>query len=403
MAENNLAVTKTKTAAELAQDVKANALKNTVKQTGFVGLTSVQLNRFLEREYGLQIQQLLPDCNKAKVQKVIAQAVLVISQNEALKECTPQSVIAAICKAAMYGFNPNQEMGQCWFIPYNNSYQDEQGQWQSKKECQFQMGARGWVQRVQNTGLVKRIINKAVHINDEFSEICGSKSEIIHKPCGEQVTWDTLFASYAIIEIILKDSKGRVLLDASGQPIVGIFDLVMYKPEIDRLRKMGVPKWERNKDKLLNAWVNNSGEMAKAKVLKKLIKDELPHSDEMEDMIESDEKVFDITQANMAKKGLIPVPVEENEPENVEVLEVMETQKIVENAWDGNNVVFDNIWTAIVKGEIKPEEIEYSAIDVICEKIKSGVIPYTDVPNELLSIKDIENAVFSMEQKTAIK
>lgn len=175
----------------------------------------------------------------------------------------------------------------------------------------------------------------------------------------------------------------------------------MYKEEIDRIRKKGVKT--ADKTKLQGGWVDDAGEMAKLKVLKKLIKDELPISDELIDSLAADEQVYDITQANMAKKELLPVPVEESEPENVEVVEVVETQKTVENAWDGNNVAFDNIWTAIVKGEIKPEEIEYSTIDVISEKIKSGVIPYTDVPNELLSIKDIENAVFSMEQKTAIK
>jgi len=401
MAENNLAVTKTKTAAELGEDVKANA-KKSAPVTTFVGMNSLQIGNFLQEKYALQIAQLLPVTNKLGAERAISQAVLVISQNEALKECTPQSVIGSIMKAAMYGFNPNTEMGQCWFIPYNNNKQIN-GQWVTKKECQFQIGVRGWVKMLQNTGLVKRIINKAVHIEDEFSEVCGSKSEIIHKPCGKQVTWETLHCAYAIIEIILKDSKGKTLLDATGQVITGVYDLVMYKEEIDRLRKKGVKT--ADKSKLQGGWVDDAGEMGKAKVLKKLIKDELSHSDELMGVVDIDEKVFDITEANMATRELKPVSVEsESEPENVEVLEVQEVVEAQKEKPFGEKIdIVSDIFADVRSGKLPITALTPSKeqVALICELISDGVIDISVIPDELLKINKLKNAVFEIEKKAS--
>lgn len=381
--------------SELGKQIVANA-KKSAPVTTFVGMNSLQIGNFLQEKYALQIAQLLPVTNKLGAERAISQAVLVISQNEALKECTPQSVIGSIMKAAMYGFNPNTEMGQCWFIPYNNNKQVN-GQWVTKKECQFQIGTRGWVKMLQNTGLVKRIINKAVHIEDEFSEICGSKSEIIHKPCGKQVTWDTLHCAYAIIEIILKDSKGKTLLDAAGQVITGVYDLVMYKDEIDRLRKKGVKT--ADKSKLQGGWVDDAGEMGKAKVLKKLIKDELSHSDELMGVVDIDEKVFDITDANMATRELKPVSVEsESEPENVEVVEAQKEKPFGEKI----DIVSD-IFADVRSGKLPITALTPSKeqVALICELISDEVIDITVIPDELMKINKIKNAVFEIEKKAS--
>jgi len=385
-------------AKELGGKIQQSAKQGVQKSapvTTFVGMNSVQIGDFLKEKYFYQIAQLLPVTNKLSAERIIAQSVLVISQNDSLKECTPQSVIGSIMKAAMYGFNPNAEMGQCWFIPYNNNKQID-GNWVTKKECQFQIGVRGWVKMLQNTGLVKRIINKAVHVDDEFLEVCGSKSEIIHKPCGQQVTWETIHASYAIIEIILKDGNGKILLDAMGQPITGVYDLVMYKPELDRIRKKGVKT--ADKSKLQGGWVDDAGEMAKAKVLKKLIKDELSHSDELMNIVGADEKVFDISDANMAKKEIVATPeVQQEETENVEVetVEVVETGKIGIIGVDNTTAIFNNIRN----GVYLPTEIAKEYIEQIAFEIGKGIVPISDVPNELLIVKEIENAVLLIEQK----
>lgn len=389
--------------SDLVNRVKASAKEGVEKAkpvTTFVGMNSVQIGNFLQEKYALQIAQLLPVTNKLSAERIIAQAVLVIGQNDSLKECTPQSIIGAIMKAAMYGFNPNPEMGQCWFIPYNNNNKQVNGQWLTKKECQFQIGVRGWVKLLQNTGLVKRIINKAVHIEENFKEVGGSKSEIIHDISGRQVTWETLHCAYAIIHIILKDNKGKILLDNLGQPIVGVYDLVMYKDEIDRLRKKGVKA--ADKSKLQGGWVEDAGEMAKAKVLKKLIKDELSYSDELMGIVNADEQIFDISDANMATKELIPTPVEETaaESENVDFVDVQETvaETNDKNHWVGKTLDF----LAEIHKNGVPKDIQPLMIHNICSLIENGTTPIEYIPNELLSIKEIENAIFEREKKGII-
>ena len=106
-------------AKDLGSKIQQSAKQGVEKAkpvTTFVGMNSIQIADFLKEKYALQIAQLLPVTNKLKAERVISMAVLVISHNESLKECTPSSVIGSIMKAAMFGFNPLPNLGQCWFI-----------------------------------------------------------------------------------------------------------------------------------------------------------------------------------------------------------------------------------------------------------------------------------------------
>jgi len=345
--------------------------------TTFVGMNSVQIGSFLQEKYALQIAQLLPVTNKLKAERVIAQATMVIAQNEGLKNCTPQSVIGGIMTAAMFGLNPFPALNQCFFIPYQENKQDSQGQWHKISVCQFQMGYAGALKMLYNTGLVESIVAEAVHIDDKFENIRGTDAKIVHIPCNKMVMPETILGAYCVIKL-----KG-----------FGCFEMYLPKERIEHLRKKG----SRGKNELSGAWKTDYAAMAVVKVIKALCK-KLPFSDEMlNKSFESDEEVFDISDANMATGELKPISTEEPENSEAETVEVMEVHEVMEttdkNHWVSKTLEF--VKTVVVNGA---DKIQPLMIQNICDLIENGTIPIADVPNELLSIKEIENAVLIIEQ-----
>jgi len=345
--------------------------------TTFVGMNSVQIGSFLQEKYALQIAQLLPVTNKLKAERVIAQATMVIAQNEGLKNCTPQSVIGGIMTAAMFGLNPLPALNQCFFIPYQENKQDSQGQWHKISVCQFQMGYAGALKMLYNTGLVESIVAEAVHIDDKFENIRGTDAKIVHIPCNKMVMPETILGAYCVIKL-----KG-----------FGCFEMYLPKERIEHLRKKG----SRGKNELSGAWKTDYAAMAIVKVIKALCK-KLPFSDEMlNKSFESDEEVFDISDANMATGELKPISTEEPENSEAETVEVMEVHEVMEttdkNHWVSKTLEF--VKTVVVNGA---DKIQPLMIQNICDLIENGTIPIADVPNELLSIKEIENAVLIIEQ-----
>ena len=358
---------------KLAELVKANALKTQVKEKGFVGMNSVQIGLFLSNEYDLQIAQLLPVTNKLSAERIISMAVMVISGNENVKACTPASIIGAVMTCAMLGFNPLPAMNQAFFIPYAG-------------KCEFQIGYKGWLQLLFNTGQVQSIITDAVHIEDKFQNIRGTDAKIIHEPCEKLITFETFRGAYAIVN--LKNG--------------GSFPLYFPKEKIEHLRKKGVKGKNADKNFLQNAWGTDYAAMGVVKVLKALIHNNLPLSDELQNAIKNDEAIIDITDANMATKELKPVSVEsENEPENVEVLEVQEVAEVLEindNNWVEKTVKF--VANCCIFGV--PKDISAIMVHNMCDLISNGTIDIQNLHDDFLLIEEIKSTVFEIE-KTAIK
>jgi len=366
--------------ADLANKLKAAAKDGVQKSapvTTFVGMNSVQIGSFLQENYALQIAQLLPVTNKLSAERIIAQATMVIAQNEGLKNCTPQSVIGGIMTAAMFGLNPLPALNQCFFIPYQENKQDSQGNWHKISVCQFQMGYAGVLKMLYNTGLVEYIVAEAVHIEDKFENIRGTDAKIVHVPCNKMVTQDTILGAYCVIKL-----KG-----------FGHFEMYLPKERIEHLRKKG----SRGKNELSGAWKTDYGAMSVVKAIKAACK-KLPFSDEMlNKSFESDDEVFDITAANMATKELIPVSTEDTE--NVEAVEVVEVQEVLQiNPQNiGNDTEFYK-WFEWAK-QNPLIEFNHDTTQEIVRRILIGEIDIKEVPNEWLSSKAIENAVLTAEQK----
>lgn len=87
-----------------------------------------------------------------KSQGFISSLLQVVNSNNLLQKATPQSVLNAAVTAATLDLPVNHNLGFSWIVPY-------------KKEAQFQMGWKGYVQLALRTGQYERINVIEVYAN----------------------------------------------------------------------------------------------------------------------------------------------------------------------------------------------------------------------------------------------
>lgn len=92
-----------------------------------------------------------------------------------LLQCSPESVIGAMLASASLGLEPNTPQQQAFLIPYKSRKQID-GKWADVYECQFQIGARGYITLAYRSGYVESIQAAAIHENDVFEHMMGSDS-----------------------------------------------------------------------------------------------------------------------------------------------------------------------------------------------------------------------------------
>ncbi|MCP4756728.1 MAG: hypothetical protein GY866_38180 [Proteobacteria bacterium] len=77
-------------------------------------------------------------------------ALVEVTKNPGLLECTQESFIGAMLTATQEGLQIGSSTGECWVIPYYSSKA-------KRKEAQYQRGYKGLYKLAQNTGLYKII------------------------------------------------------------------------------------------------------------------------------------------------------------------------------------------------------------------------------------------------------
>lgn len=92
-----------------------------------------------------------------KAQGFIVSVLQIVNSNKLLLEADPMSVYNAAALAATLDLPLNNSLGFAYIIPYNQSFQDEKGQWQKKQVAQFQIGAKGFNQLAQRSGQFQTI------------------------------------------------------------------------------------------------------------------------------------------------------------------------------------------------------------------------------------------------------
>lgn len=276
------------------QSAVASAIQRTSKAPATLsGMKSQDIGNLLEK-FKYQIQNALP--KHLTPERVIQMAVTLATRNPDLQECTQQSFLGAVLQASILGFQPVQSLGECYFVPYYNKNI-------GKKEVQFQIGYKGWINLARRSNQILSIEAEVVYKQDFFEVKKGLYSELNHVP---NLDHDYSDEDITFVYAVAKYKDG------------GYNFVVMSKRQIEKLRLRN----PQQKEFPSGAWKTDYGKMAMAKVLKQL-SSLLPTATEYQTMQVTDEKVLQIDNFNKGE-----LKVEEIQEENTNFAEVQEAQVV---------------------------------------------------------------------------
>lgn len=130
-----------------------------------------------------QIAKSLPQ--HVKSDDMIRSAILAITYQPRLLECTQISLQQSVLEAAQLGLIFNRTLGQGYLVPYNEKVKLPGGKeiWQMR--CHFQTGYRGLMDLARRGGDAFFKPPQVVYDGDEFDYQIGTKPFIHHKPSDE--------------------------------------------------------------------------------------------------------------------------------------------------------------------------------------------------------------------------
>lgn len=169
------------------------------------------------------------------VKQEISSVIATVASSPALQKCTPESIALAAYDAATLGL-PVNKLGLAWLVPFGN-------------EAKFQIGYRGYIQLVMETGFVLEVTAECVYENDRFHYRLGSNPSIEHEPTELGKKRGALVGVYALAKL------------ANGL----VKHVVMDKAQVDHIRS-------KSRSSSNGPWVTDYDEMAKKTVVKRLCK-----------------------------------------------------------------------------------------------------------------------------------
>jgi recombination protein RecT len=214
--------------------------------------------------------QVLPQ--HIKVDRLIRAALLAMSRQPLLLQCTQNSIIQSMMVAAQLGLETDGVLGSAYLVPFRNKA--------GEYEAQLIPGYRGLIDLARRSGQIKRIEARVVKEKDKFEFHYGLEPILRHVPSFPE-DGGNIIAAYAVAELI----DGAVQVE------------VMSKAEIDCIRA-------RSKAKDSGPWVSDYGEMARKTAVRRLIKYlplsvELARAIEIDNRIESGEDMHDMIDVNI--------------------------------------------------------------------------------------------------------
>lgn len=188
---------------------------------------SITLSKFRDK-----LIQALP--KNRNVDQEISSVIATVAASPNLQKCSPESIALAAYDAATLGL-PVNKLGLAWLVPFGN-------------EAKLQIGYRGYIQLVIESGFVLDVSAECVYENDRFRYVLGSHPNIEHeasirKPRGNFI------AVYSIARLVNGVLK----------------HVVMSKTQVDHIRS-------KSRSASSGPWTTDYDEMAKKTVIKRLCK-----------------------------------------------------------------------------------------------------------------------------------
>lgn len=205
---------------------------------------------------------------------VIKAALLAVSRQPKLLQCTKASFLQAAIKAAELGLDFAGQTGQGYLIPFG-------------KECQFIPGYQGFIEIAYRSERVNYIDAQLVYEKDRYEYNLGSNPYINHQPTLTGDRGKVLFG-YAIVKLV-----------GSDMPKI---ELMSY----DDIMKIKA----RSKAKDSGPWKTDEPEMMRKTVLRRAFK-YIPKTPEIQTAMEVDNEQFDMNieelkndKSNLGANGL---------------------------------------------------------------------------------------------------
>jgi recombination protein RecT len=188
---------------------------------------STTLGKFREK-----LTQALP--KNRNVDQEISSVIATVASSLPLQRCTPESIALAAYDAATLGL-PVNKLGLAWLVPFGN-------------EAKLQIGYRGYIQLVIESGFVLDVSAECVYENDRFKYVLGSHPNIEHEPPikGARGNFIAVYAVARLTNGMLKHA-------------------VMSKEQVDHIRA-------KSRSASNGPWVTDYDEMSKKTVIKRLCK-----------------------------------------------------------------------------------------------------------------------------------
>lgn len=111
-------------------------------------------------------------------------AVNAVKRAPLLAQCDASTVLGAFMTSAALGLEPNTVLQQAFLIPYKKNVPVRKGsktEWETRYECNFQIGARGFVTLAHRSPHVSSLQSEAIHENDVFDHMIGTETFLRYK------------------------------------------------------------------------------------------------------------------------------------------------------------------------------------------------------------------------------
>ena len=217
---------------------------------------------------------------EASVNAFASSLVSAVQTNPALQDCTNNSLLSVALVGHSLKLPPSPQLGYYYFVPYENTKKDANGNEYTVKEATFQMSYRGYIQLALRSGDYKKI-----HVTD-IKE-------------GELISYDPITDEFEFKAI--KDYDERKQRDTVGYYAFFILSNGNKKELYWSKEKMeahaikysatyrSTKKWVKDK----SLWTTNFDDMAYKTLLRQLISKWGIMSTEMATAYQSDMSVLD--------------------------------------------------------------------------------------------------------------
>ena len=123
------------------------------------------------------------------------EAALQLLRQPGLAECTQESVLGGLLKAAIFRFPISTELGMCWLVPrtIDTKQVDANQKKIYVKVAVFQIGYKGWQELAVRSGKVESFDFGVVWSGDEFAYEKGTTPFLKHVPsrsCRRPRPWN---------------------------------------------------------------------------------------------------------------------------------------------------------------------------------------------------------------------